>query len=1040
MQGTQPQHRINKLHLGIVTALLSVSTLSFVELAHAQQATQPQAQPADTLDEITVTGSRIRMTSGMETPNPVTVVSMEQISLNGTASLADGLAELPQFNGSNTTANPGGFFNNNSTGALALRGLASKRTLNLLSGRRIISSTITGGPDINMFPTSLLRSVETVTGGATSAYGTDAVAGAVNFILNTNFTGYKASFQKGQNYNSDNKNYTGAVAGGWEFLDNGHLLLSFEQQHQDAVRGREGYDWYTGRGLLANPSPDAGKTADNPLRLPYDNIVSRTASYDGIINFPAASKIAPYIVDPNGVATPFVVSDRFDANFQSITNGGSGVDNGADLAELQPETGRQNFFGYTDYDLTPNLNVFGQLIYGKLDTTSRGNRGLFGGIPSTPRYFQIYSGNPFLPANIQKLMTDNNVASVNVGRIGHSSDVAIGYNINETEMTSVTTGFKLQIDQEGFFKDWAIDSYFQKGSNTSDNAQDQGIRIDRIYLAADAVKNAAGQTVCNVTNVSGQYRDCVPFNPFGRGQASPAAVDWVTGFDPGAAVHAEGWLPGGGSSTIPYDYIAGTAKKRIQKLHQDVFELSANGELFDGFGAGPISMAIGYDWRHESYVQYIQAPQGNTNANLLTPRPVAANNAALGIRGVPTVDSVNTSEIQFSKVGFGIGDFQVREGFTEFNVPLLADLPFIKMLNTNLAARWAKYDGSGDVWSWKIGLEWRINEQVRMRGTVSQDVRAANLGERYDISGGAATITDLLEDPAGKATSSYGINALTGGNPNVKPEQAKTFTAGIVYQPTWLDGLQMSADWYNVDVGDNITQLGSTTIVNNCYRNNDVDACALIVRDGPASTINPAIKRISLINDVFVNVSSAEAQGIDIEASYRTDIKLFGGDESFSLRYLGSKLQHNTRRNSVGVVTQIDGTYGFPGLNQQFSGTYTRDAFSASLQARFEKATTQSYTTNVYQASLGRVRWDVLENSVPSQTLLDGSLRYRFDVKGDHTLSTYLTVNNITNEDPLPNLGSAALSGDGNGGQAVGNGVVGSLLGRRYTVGVNFDF
>jgi iron complex outermembrane recepter protein len=1033
MQATQPQYRINKLHMGIVTALLSVSTLSCVELAQAQQ-TAPQQ---DELEEVTITGSRIRLTSGMETPNPVTVVTMEQISLNGTASLADGLAELPQFNGSNTTATPGSFFNNNSTGALALRGLASKRTLNLLSGRRIVSSTITGGPDINMFPTSLMRSVETVTGGATAAYGTDAVAGAVNFILNTDFEGYKASFQGGQNYNSDNKNYTGSVAAGWKFLDSGHLLLSFEQQHQDAVRGREGYDWYTGRGLLANPSPDAGKTADNPLRLPYDNIVSRTASYDGIVNFPAASKIAPYIVDPNGVATPFVVSDTFDANFQSITNGGSGVDNGADLAELQPETGRQNFFSYADYDLSDNLTVFGQLIYGKLDTTSRGNRGLFGGIPSTPRYFQIYSGNPFLPANIQKLMTDNNVASVNVGRIGHSSDVAIGYNINETEMTSATAGFKLTIDQAGFFQDWAVDGYIQKGSNTSDSAQDQGIRIDRIYLAADAVKNAAGQTVCNVTNVSGLYPNCVPFNPFGRGQASAAAVDWVTGFEPGLAVHADGWLPNGG--TIPYDYTSGTAKKRIQELDQDVFELSANGELFDGFGAGPVSMAIGYDWRQESHVQYIQAPQGNPNANLLTPRPVAANNPALGIRGVPTVDSVNTSEIQFSKVGFGRGDFQVREAFTEFNVPLLADMPFIKMLNSNLAARWANYEGSGDIWSWKIGLEWRINDEVRMRGTVSQDVRAANLGERYDISGGAATVTDLLEDPAGKTTSSYGINAVTGGNPNVKPEQAKTFTAGIVYQPAWLDGFQVSADWYNVDVQDNISQLGAATIVTNCYRNNDVDSCALIVRDGPVSTINPAIKRISLINDVFVNVNSAEAQGIDFEASYRTDISLFGGDESISLRYLGSKLQHNTRRSSAGVVTQIDGTYGFPGLNQQFSSTYTRGAFSASLQARFEKATTQSYTTNVYQASLGRVRWDVLENSVPSQTLFDGSLRYRFDVQ-DHTLNTYLTVNNITNEDPLPNLGSFALSGDGNGGQAVGNGVVGSLLGRRYTIGVNFDF
>ncbi|MES2605472.1 MAG: TonB-dependent receptor, partial [Pseudomonadota bacterium] len=674
-----------------------------------------------------------------------------------------------------------------------------------------------------------------------------------------------------------------------------------------------------------------------------------------------------------------------------------------------------------------------------LFTEARGNRGLFGGINSAPpRYFQIFSGNPFLPANIQQLMTANNIASVNVGRIGHSSDVAIGYNSNATEMKSITSGFSLDIDSDGFFNGWVVDGYLQKGFNTSDSAQDDGIRIDRIYLAADAVTDASGKIVCNVTRTSGQYSDCAPFNIFGRGRASAASIDWVTGFDEGIAVNTQGWLPDG--RTIPYSYVGDSAKRRIQKLQQEVFEIAANGEIFEGFGAGPISMAVGYDWRQESFVQYIQASQGNPTANILTARPVAGNNTALGIRGVPVADSTNTSEIQFSKVSFAIGSFKVREAFTEFNVPLLKEVPFVQALNANLAARWAAYDGSGDVWSWKIGLDWRITDEVRMRGTVSQDVRAANLGERYDRSGSAGTAIDYLEDPTGAAASTYGINVVTGGNPTVKPEQAKTFTAGVVYQPGWLDGLQLSADWYNVDVQDNINQLGTTTILRNCYLNGDIDACALIVRDGVVSPVRPGTNRISLINDVFVNINSVEAQGIDFEVAYRTDINLFGGGETLNMRYLGSHLQHNTSRNSVGLVTQRDGLYGAPDWNNMLSTTYVRGPFSASLQARYEGKTTQSYNVNVFQAALGRVRYDVAENSIPSQTLLDGSLRYSFEVRGEHTLNTFLTVNNITNEDPLPNLGSLGPDATGNGGQAVGNGVVGSLLGRRYTVGVTVDF
>ena len=166
------------------------------------------------LEEIVVTGSRLR-TSGMDMPNPVTVVSRQEVSIIAPTNLVEGLAELPQFYGSNTTQNPGNFFVTEGAGSLNLRGLQSKRTLQLLNGRRVVQSTIFGGPDINLFPENVVSSVETVTGGASAAYGTDAVAGAVNFILDTDFEGIRANVSGGENDQGDGGHYEVSFGAGF---------------------------------------------------------------------------------------------------------------------------------------------------------------------------------------------------------------------------------------------------------------------------------------------------------------------------------------------------------------------------------------------------------------------------------------------------------------------------------------------------------------------------------------------------------------------------------------------------------------------------------------------------------------------------------------------------------------------------------------------------------------------------------------------------------------------------------------------------------
>src|SRR5690606_22095895 len=207
-------------------------------------------------------------------------------------------------------------------------------------------------------------------------------------------------------------------------------------------------------------------------------------------------------------------------------------------------------------------------------------------------------------------------------------------------------------------------------------------------------------------------------------------------------------------------------------------------------------------------------PQGST--------AVPGFNGIPGLRYVPGgyLGDSNSSSVLFSSLREIGGSFNVKEAFTEFNWPLLADLPGIDMLEVNTAARWADYSGSGDIWAWKFSGNWTINDEVRVRATRSRDVRAASLRERYDLTRGGANVRNPWDNNATLSTAS-----TSGGNPNVSPEEADTVTAGIVYQPNWLVGLSTCIDWYSIDVQRALAQLNNQDIVDNCFRG-EMSMCA----------------------------------------------------------------------------------------------------------------------------------------------------------------------------------------------------------------------
>ena len=994
-------------------------------VAAAMQVRAADAPVPAPLEEIQITGTRIQHV-GMATPTPVTSVSLDELTNMAPTTLIDALVQLPQFYGNATTSNfntgANGFFTSPGGGSLDLRGMGTKRTLTLLDGRRMVDSTLYGGPDINLFPQAVIKRVDVVTGGASAAYGTDAVAGIVNFILDTKFDGLKVTLQGGQTSRGDNRNNEFSMTFGRSLGEHAHIILSGEHYAEDPIYTYNGRSWYQSWGLLQSSAAGAGTSQSNPRFYPAPYVNSTNASYDGVINAWQATtgntvpaSFGRMIFNSDGTVSPFVAGTNA-STATSAQTGGSGTDNNSDRPNVEPQSSRTSFFTYVDADVTEHINVFFQGVYANEMVKTTNSGGLFS--PTSGQPITIYANNAFLPASVAQAMAANNLASFTFGRIGNSLDIANNaYVENDTRVRAGTLGFKASVPG-GFFKDWTVNGNYQFGQTDLDARQIGGIRIDRIYMALDAVKNpATGQVQCNVTLVSGRYPDCVPLNLFGRGNASQAAINWVTGYDPGVAVTTTPYYASGPQGT--FSYIGGADKDRGVDIQQNDAELVASGDIYKGWGAGAISMAMGGNYRRETLNQVVYDSQGNpsTSPNVF---PVPANSATLGIRGAPPGAVNNSVDTQFSKVPFVKGGFDVKEAFAETEVPLISNTLLLQQLNFNAAVRWADYSGSGSILAYKVGLDDQVTQDIRLRTTLSRDVRAANLDERFDRTGGAATVIDYGR--AGNPTET--ITIVQGGNPSVKPETADTATAGIVYRPHWLSGADLSVDWFDVSLKDAIQAFTAQQIVSACYQQNNADQCTNISHNPDGS--------IFIVNQTYQNIAKAAVRGIDFEGGYTRGIHLLGGGaESISGRVFASYLASNEQISSTGVRTEFAGDVGFSGLPTWKATAYLQYAngpLTTFFEGRFLDGGKLSYLYNLNAA------WDVAKNHVPSVTYFDARMSYDITV-GTSALQLYAVVNNIFDKSPpivatYNALGSAP-------GQT--NQTMYDVLGRRFTVGIKLQ-
>ena len=948
-----------------VSAHACVLALGLSGAAFAQDAASEAPTPV--MEEVHVTGSRIQV-SGMTTPTPVTSLSADDLHVMAPTTLAAAITQLPQFTNS---AVPEGAPSSGWTGAsgasiLNLRGVGQNRTLVLLDGRRVVASTRKGTLDVNLLPDSLVKNVEVVTGGASAAYGSDAVSGVVNFILDNKFEGFKSDIQGGVTELGDNKNYTVSLAGGMALGERTHLIAAVDYYSADPITDPTRRDWQQSQGLITLP---ASRPAGTPARITRSNLRSTQFTEGGLITAVqggAASSLVYTQFMPGGVNAPFAKGTDFTSTAQV---GGDGQDL-AWYNYFTPDTSRGSAFAHLTFDLTDHASVFLQGLYGVGDTSYLS--------PPSGGQFQtwaptIYWNNAYLPSDVAAKMPVG--SSFTLGRAGDLDYGASKTIEQENILKSVTTGLKMDIG------DWKLDGYYQYGRTDSNINMNGAIRLDRIYQAIDAVKDTGGNIVCRST-LTTPGNGCVPLNILGVGSPSAAAIAWIT---------------------------QDISQKQI--VEENVADLAISGSPFNDW-AGPVTMAVGASWREESFEQDVYPVELHA-----LDMPTAAQATALGYRGLPSVYAGNSNIFERGPSAAPSGGYKVKEAFTEMQFPLLNEKPFARSLDLNTAVRLADYEGSGNMWAWKAGVDWSLNSDLRFRLTRSRDVRAGTLSERFDTSRGPGNVVD----PQSGSSVQYAVSVVADGNPNVDPEQADTLTFGVVYQPSWLSGFGASIDVFDVKIADAIGQLGAQNIVDQC-RLGATQLCNYIQRGADG--------KISVITNTFINTAQARAKGADFEFSYSRPVTLFGGDERIRARVLASYVKELSTQQvgaaKVDRAGQTGAQGGAPDWQGTFYVTYERGPLSATVQERYINSGTYDAT---YVQGV-----DIDDNTISSFAMTNLELSYRGDLTTKGTWQTYLNVTNLFDKSP------PLVAAFGFTGSTQTNTGLFDIYGRRYNLGVRFNF
>ncbi len=974
--------RTNRLLMSAaVTALALGSALPAV----AQVTTDSPvtaAAPAEEGEAITVTGTRLSQ-PGVMSNSPITTVGANEIRLQGATNIESVLNRLPQVT---ADANENVSNGSDGTSQVNLRNLGSNRNLVLLNGQRLLPVQAT---DLNFVPAFMIKRADVVTGGASAVYGSDAVSGVINFVLRDDLNGIKTDVQYGFSaHHNDNAKYRSRVTGagfspalntpvdGQRFDANIAMGANFADDRGNVTA----YFGYREVKPILQFNRDVSACALDPNDGRTDLICGGSSNNEFGRFSPLRDGVSPtgYNNTRDGQKTWV----PYDASFRYNT---------APLNYFQRDDTRYTAGAMAHYKVNPAVELYGSFMFMDDQTNSQvAPSALFQGYN-----YSINCNNPLMSAQQGELLCGSAYGS------SATQDTYIGYrpvaapaqprrdDLRHTDYR-VTGGVRGQIapgiryDVNALFSTVLFNETYR---NDIDPAKAN---------KALKVVNVAGVATCQSV-IDGTDPKCVPLNVFQFGGPSAEALNYI-------------YAPTSTSSTSKETVLSGT-------VNFDGGEFGVKLPWADtGIGA-----VVGVEHRRESFE----------------------------FRADALAQAKGTQEVA--------GKFNVTEVFTEVRLPLIENRPFFEELSLTGGYRYSKYSTNDKgVSTYKGEVAWAPTRDLRLRGGYNRAIRAPNISELFQPSGPGNT---TAQDPCAGATptatlaqcaltgvtpAQYGkilecpsetCNGYFGGNTALKPEEADTYTAGVVLTPTFVPRLTLSVDYFNIKVKDYIGVIPVPLTISQCFATGDPFFCSLFQRNPRNGVLFGADATTpGYVTATNLNTGQLSTSGLDIGASYSVPT----GVGRFSVDMLGTWLNDLTTQPLPGQASYdckglFGGTCGQPSPEwrhqARFTWTSSDDKGAISLNWRYIGATKLSYNTT--------------DPSLTGDTYIINSrlpVANYFDLAATAAVMKQLTlrvgVNNLLDRDP-PAIAQGVLSSFGNGNTYPG---IYDVAGRSFFVGLSAEF
>ena len=920
-----------------VALLCAASTVAMTAAAHAQ---------GKDVEAVTVTGSRL-ISDITLSPTPITAVTTEQLQATTPTDIPDALNKLPVFLGGRTPRSQDNASRNTSGNVLSLRNFGVQRTLILLDGHRVPASNQDGSVDVDTLPQMLMSRVDVVTGGASAVYGSDAVAGVVNFVLDKKFTGFKYNLNAGISKYGDGADFQAGLAWGTDLWGGrGHFEMATRYRNQDMVPiDHRPYAYANNSWVQAGD----GSAARPFVNVPYGHTFNQSAH--GTVNCGSACTVNNYTFNAPGVLSPMI--HGVPTTTANLEQGGDGGYNPFGTFRSKVRTGE--LFGRLSYDITDDINGYVQASWAESGNFANWSPWVVSSAGSRPNTF--FASNPFLSAQAQAQLATGNkfiptptldtrtgstpptgfstlpifaAPSYNWNKVGGQDARAQGRIYN-------TQGYQRNLDIEGgltgTIQKFAWDAYFNHGESRLQVKNPHNTNNAKYLASLDAVQASDGTIKCWVSTQAAYaslYPGCVPTNAFDPNGPSTAAFDYLS-------------TPTWWTLTQVLDDVGGT-------IHGGLWGL--------GLPAGEITAALSAEMRWASYTMASNfLPTDIVNCTGL--RMCQANGAApvLWVQNVNAPVDVKNNVYEFA---------------LDFNIPLLKNVPMFQELSTDIAGRYSEYSGSGGAYTWKTGLNWHVNDTILFRGTASVDIRAPNLNDLYQPTGISSTgFTDLL---TGGNNSTQLVNK---GNAALVPEVAHTHTLGMVLTPDFIPGFTASVDWYTTHMSGSITSISyqSTQVQQICLDSAssgyNSPFCSLAIRPIPVGGAGYTTTNNFPTQVLSSPINSArqymEGWDVEFDYSWAFDDLWKGMPGDFSFRHLITYQPVNTTYQLPGAAASFAvapktrqttflqyqvGDWGLSLQNQWLSGFKKNNAFITATSQNYAVPRVGSY--NVLDVTIDR--------------------------------------------------------------------------------------